>query len=314
MADRGRRARPISSRLCDQKYQDYCDKLHKERIAGMKGRSDHSRPKSMDFKHMQTGNNVKKNYLETQRLNKIHLENTRLLDKMEEINQTKIEFKPWRARSSLGFKAGYYYDSHTAQAVTDHHLRLLPSQPRGGTSAFARKTEVIHIMKENHKILDAIQRGKPQIRFDKFEKDHDRNTQYINRLSMYYGPETARFTSSWRSQSARGVGRASGVGSSSIPSTSTTAYYRNMLNFRPRTAPNADMGGAPPPSALLARRPTFPHRAPPKISLPLPPTAHPDPPATETPTPLAESDAPASNEADLGETEREGGGEQEEES
>eukprot|EP00873_Tetraselmis_striata_P046660 jgi/Tetstr1/466924/TSEL_011378.t1 len=254
MADRGRRARPISSRICDQKYQDYCDKLHKERLQSMKGRSDHSRPHTMSLTHMQTGNNAKKNYIASQRLKQINLDNTRLLDKMAEINQTKIEFKPWYARASLGFKPGYYYDSRTAQAVTDHHLKLQPSQPRGGESPYAKKTKMLEIMKENHKILGAIQHGKPMVRFDKFEEDHHRVTERLKKCSMYHGPESHRYMPKSRIGSARTPGRFSGLYTRTAPTTPASSYMRGSreagMGLRPETAPDNMRRSAPgPPKA-----------------------------------------------------------------
>mmetsp|Transcript_43185 Transcript_43185/g.102472 ORF Transcript_43185/g.102472 Transcript_43185/m.102472 type:complete len:423 (+) Transcript_43185:145-1413(+) len=193
MADRGRRARPLSSHLVEERYQQYCQRLHLERLANIKSRTDSSPPKTMNLKHMKPGNNHKLNYFKTQRDKEIVRENEVLLKKMTSITEHSRTLKPWSARSTLDYKPGYYYDPVSSQAFVQTKLFIDPSHPRGGRSAFSKSEEMRHIVNENKKLIRSMNGQKPFLRTAELEREDLKNLSRMRMISSYRGPESSRY-------------------------------------------------------------------------------------------------------------------------
>lgn len=254
MADRGRKARPISSRLCDERCQEYCQRKHKERLKSIKSRTDTSAPKCMNMPHMMSGNNHKKNYYDGVRAQQILKDNALLLEKMSSITSQMRVLKPWRARSSLNFKPGYYYDSNSSSTFVDNRLSLpVGAVACGGKSEFSKLEAAKQLLKENQKILSAIQSRKPSISYLEHARHDSLNTSRVRMISSYRGPESARYTPERRRYSNSLSDGGSFGGLHATQSLGSIGLYGERSSMSMRTSPRGQPYGRGLRSAGSAR-------------------------------------------------------------
>mmetsp|Transcript_17504 Transcript_17504/g.29382 ORF Transcript_17504/g.29382 Transcript_17504/m.29382 type:complete len:250 (+) Transcript_17504:233-982(+) len=193
MADRGRRAMPVGNRLCQEKWVERCQNLHRDRLRNMRSTAsdprvttlDNSTPASMSMPHLQL--KQKKAQLEEERFAQIELENRILLEKMSKI----MRQDPGDARSSHG-------GHHTEQFPFRSTLQLKPGircdmtqYPMLDSRNFiapksmnreSRLRELKKITSENQSMLRRIQNREPYYDHTKWEEERVRDLQYLKNI------------------------------------------------------------------------------------------------------------------------------------
>ncbi|PNW74459.1 hypothetical protein CHLRE_12g484900v5 [Chlamydomonas reinhardtii] len=211
MADRGRKAFPVSSHVCDEKWQRHCMDLHKQRLTDMKHRIDTEKPETFDMQ-LSKG---KRAMLEKERQYEIDRENAILLQKMVRIKEqdTRAVFRPWTARSTFQWKLGHYYDPSTGTKTLDHinltssvsprsiHYYAL-SRPGTAPPDVTARMRDMQIQSDNTKLLRTITTMRSVYSVDDLERRHVEESVLVNRISNFRGPETARYNPPGRSASA----------------------------------------------------------------------------------------------------------------
>ncbi|KAK3266005.1 hypothetical protein CYMTET_25348 [Cymbomonas tetramitiformis] len=193
MADRGRRALPVDNRLCNDRWVERCQKIHRDKLRTMKTTAidprlttlDNNQPITMRMPHLQL--KQKKAQLEEERFAQIELENRVLLEKMSKI----MRQDPGDARSSHG-------GSHTEQFPFRSTLQLKPGvridmtqypmldsrnfvPPKSLNREF-RLRELKRITSENQAMLRRIQSREPFYDHQKWEQERIRDMQYLNNV------------------------------------------------------------------------------------------------------------------------------------
>ncbi|GFR46404.1 hypothetical protein Agub_g7986, partial [Astrephomene gubernaculifera] len=211
MADRGRKAFPVSSHLCDERWQRHCMDLHKQRLADMKHRIDNTKPETFDL----VLSKGKRQMLDKERQTEVDRENAILLQKMVRIKEqdTRAVFRPWTARSTFQWKVGHYYDPATNTKTLDHINLTSSVSPRSihyfaltrpGTAPpdVTARLRDMEIQVDNTKLLRAITTMRSRYSVEKLERQHNEESILVNRISNFRGPEHARYHPPGRSTSA----------------------------------------------------------------------------------------------------------------
>lgn len=153
--DRGRSAMPKANKITAKKYEDYCKKLHRNRLNKIKSSIDNKAPK----RHNHLRQNLKREQLMEERYAKIERENRILLDKMSSIMQ----------------------GNHGIDNVNDS-IQFAKSM-----NNTRRKFELQRITSENQHILRRIQGREPTYNHLKWEEDRKQNEKYIQNISDFGG-------------------------------------------------------------------------------------------------------------------------------
>ncbi|EFJ42008.1 hypothetical protein VOLCADRAFT_107439 [Volvox carteri f. nagariensis] len=200
MADRGRKAFPVSSHLCDERWQRHCMDLHKQRLVDMKHRIDNTKPETFDL----VLSKGKRQMLDKERQTEVDRENAILLQKMVRIKEqdTRAVFRPWTARSTFQWKVGHYYDPATNTKTLDHINLTSSVSPRSihyfaltrpGTAPpdVTARLRDMEIQVDNTKLLRAITTMRTHYSNEVFERRHAEESILVNRISNFRGPESA---------------------------------------------------------------------------------------------------------------------------
>ncbi|GIL84605.1 hypothetical protein Vretimale_14575 [Volvox reticuliferus] len=211
MADRGRKAFPVSSHLCDERWQRHCMELHKQRLSDMKHRIDNTKPETFDL----VLSKGKRQMLDKERQTEVDRENAILLQKMVRIKEqdTRAVFRPWTARSTFQWKVGHYYDPATNTKTLDHINLTSSVSPRSihyfaltrpGTAPpdVTARLRDMEIQVDNTKLLRAITTMRTHYSNEVFERRHAEESILVSRISNFRGPDSARYQPPGRSISA----------------------------------------------------------------------------------------------------------------
>ncbi|GIL66020.1 hypothetical protein Vafri_19640 [Volvox africanus] len=211
MADRGRKAFPVSSHLCDERWQRHCMDLHKQRLSDMKHRIDNTKPETFDL----VLSKGKRQMLDKERQTEVDRENAILLQKMVRIKEqdTRAVFRPWTARSTFQWKVGHYYDPATNTKTLDHINLTSSVSPRSihyfaltrpGTAPpdVTARLRDMEIQVDNTKLLRAITTMRTHYSNEVFERRHAEESILVSRISNFRGPDSARYQPPGRSISA----------------------------------------------------------------------------------------------------------------
>ncbi|GLC37664.1 hypothetical protein PLESTB_000799900 [Pleodorina starrii] len=211
MADRGRKAFPVSSHLCDERWQRHCMDLHKQRLSDMKHRIDNTKPETFDL----VLSKGKRQMLDKERQTEVDRENAILLQKMVRIKEqdTRAVFRPWTARSTFQWKVGHYYDPATNTKTLDHINLTSSVSPRSihyfaltrpGTAPpdVTARLRDMEIQVDNTKLLRAITTMRTHYSNEEFERRHAEESILVSRISNFRGPDGFRYQPPGRSISA----------------------------------------------------------------------------------------------------------------
>jgi len=193
MADRGRAALPVDNRLCNDRWVERCQRIHRDKLRKMKSTAhdprlttlDNTMPVTLRMQHLHL--KQKKAQLEEERFAQIELENNVLLEKMTKI----MKQNPMRARSALGGR-------HISQFPFRSTLQLKPGvrvdkchypvldtrnyhEPKS-LNRELRQRELKRIMAENHAMLTRIRCREPFYDHKKWEEERKRDLQYLNNI------------------------------------------------------------------------------------------------------------------------------------
>uniref|UniRef100_A0A7S1KQX3 C2 domain-containing protein n=1 Tax=Percolomonas cosmopolitus TaxID=63605 RepID=A0A7S1KQX3_9EUKA len=162
------RAKPTASKLCEKRNKDRAYEIHMKKLRNMKSSLNTKGPKKMP--HLKR--NLKKLQMEQENFEKIKYENQLLLNKMTDIMEKK------------------YIDNENESSKYVHSL-----------NRESRKRELMKITKENQAILKRIQRKQPVYNHMDWERDRQKNEQYIQNICEY--PYAGQRTSMGGRQSLR---------------------------------------------------------------------------------------------------------------
>lgn len=190
MADRGRRALPVDNRLCNDRWVERCQRIHREKLANMQSTAtdprlttlDNTMPITLKMQHLHL--KQKKAQLEEERFAQIELENRVLLEKMSKImRQDPTEARSAQGsrnseqfpfRSILQLKPGMRID--TAQYPVIDTRNYYP--PKSLNREY-RLRELKRITSENQSMLQRIQSREPFYDHKKWEKEREMDLQYL---------------------------------------------------------------------------------------------------------------------------------------
>eukprot|EP00798_Chlamydomonas_sp_ICE-L_P006293 gene6293-2926_t len=236
MADRGRKAQPVSSHTCDEKWQAHCQKLHKQRLDKMKKRIDNAEPECNSL-NIDKFNNPKRRMLDLERQTEIDNENRHLLDKMIKIknfDSTKV-FKPWLGRTTFQWKPGAYYDPASNTKCVDHNSKLLKA---------IDNTRSEYSMERGPGWKGKAVEGARELRWGGLQEQHKHNATYSYQQSNYRGPDWARYAPLGSPPKERPYNRRPGsAGTDPLGSRYTGAFDSPVLGNRQRATMSARPGG-----------------------------------------------------------------------
>jgi len=190
MADRGRRALPVDNRLCNDRWVERCQRIHREKLQGMQSTAadprlttlDNTMPITLKMQHLHL--KQKKAQLEEERFAQIELENRVLLEKMSKImrqdptearsSQGARNSEQFPFRSTLQLKPGVRID--TAQYPVIDSRNYYP--PKSLNREY-RLRELKRITNENQSMLQRIQSREPFYDHKKWEKEREQDLLYL---------------------------------------------------------------------------------------------------------------------------------------
>ncbi|KAG1668135.1 hypothetical protein FOA52_005127 [Chlamydomonas sp. UWO 241] len=204
MADRGRKANPVSSAICEERWRKKEAADARKRLAKVRKEVDTSQPVSLQFK-TDVFNNPKKQQQMQMQQEKIDTANKFLLEKLIKIRATDTasSMRPFLGRSTFQWGAGQYYDPVTNLKCVDHVNTSMCASPRSihhhqhvrqtGSVTFADTQRSMSTLLENSRILRRINGVVSAYDVGAMEEEHEANQGHVLRLSMFRGPRDAYF-------------------------------------------------------------------------------------------------------------------------
>lgn len=168
------RSLPINNKICNQRWVDRCQQLHRMRLNQIKPAIDNKPPTR--YKHL--FQNLKKAQLEDERNMEIERENRLLLEKMSMIMESG---RPEMASANTTeFVPGTRIDRHQYPMV-DHYKKL----DHKSLNKEARRRELLRITADNQAILKRIQERQPFYNHLEWERERLQNEKYLRNISQF---------------------------------------------------------------------------------------------------------------------------------
>jgi len=168
------RSLPINNKICNQRWVDRCQQLHRMRLNQIKPAIDNKPPTR--YKH--PFQNLKKAQLEDERNMEIERENRLLLEKMSMIMESG---RPEMASANTTeFVPGTRIDRHQYPMV-DHYKKL----DHKSLNKEARRRELLRITADNQAILKRIQERQPFYNHLEWERERLQNEKYLRNISQF---------------------------------------------------------------------------------------------------------------------------------
>lgn len=190
MADRGRKAFPVSSPVifeydCEQRY-----KIHKNRVSSARSVVNTAPPE--DFLHFHY--NAKKCMKQAERLYDVERANRILLEKMtkyQEFNGAQ-HLRPWASRGTVNFKNGMVYRQGTGLHIDNLNVPVNAGTIGGSMKTdYTRRKALEKEARDNMRMRDKIEAAKPVYSAEKLQHEYLENVSRIDRLSTFRGPSSA---------------------------------------------------------------------------------------------------------------------------
>mmetsp|Transcript_39159 Transcript_39159/g.97000 ORF Transcript_39159/g.97000 Transcript_39159/m.97000 type:complete len:255 (-) Transcript_39159:278-1042(-) len=193
MADRGRKALPVDNRLCNDKWVERCQRIHRQKLSEMQSTAADPRLKTLDNRTPHTmhmthlTNRLKKQQLEEERFQQIELENKVLLGKMSKImglnamadrssqgGNSKAQF-PFR--STLQLKPGMRIDMGQYPVIDTRNY-----YPSKSLNRDYRVRELRRITEQNQQMLTRIQTREPYYDHNKWDAQRQQDLKYLENI------------------------------------------------------------------------------------------------------------------------------------
>mmetsp|Transcript_22516 Transcript_22516/g.55729 ORF Transcript_22516/g.55729 Transcript_22516/m.55729 type:complete len:263 (-) Transcript_22516:437-1225(-) len=190
MADRGRKALPVDNRLCNDKWVERCQRIHREKLATMQSTATDPRLKTLDNRIPHTmsmthlTHRLKKAQLEEERFQEIELENKVLLGKMSKImglsamndrsSQGGKGASQFPFRSTLQLKPGVRIDMGQYPCLDTRNY-----YPNKSLNRDFRVRELRRINDQNQSMLARIQTREPFYDHKKWDAERTQDLKYL---------------------------------------------------------------------------------------------------------------------------------------